>query len=46
MMHAWEQIQETIEFIENHLSEKISIDSLAKMVALSPFYYQSSLVTW
>lgn len=40
MMHAWEQIQETIEFIEDHLSEEISINSLAKMAALSPFYYQ------
>lgn len=40
MMHAWEQIQETIEFIEDHLCEEISIDSLAKMAALSPFYYQ------
>lgn len=39
-MHAWEQIQETIDFIEAHLSEEISIDSLAKMAALSPFYYQ------
>lgn len=39
-MHAWEQIQETIEFIENHLSSEISIDSLAKRAALSPFYYQ------
>lgn len=39
-MHAWEQIQETIEFIEDHLSEEISIDSLAKTALLSPFYYQ------
>ncbi len=39
-MHAWEQIQQTIDFIEYHLSEEISIDSLAKMAALSPFYYQ------
>jgi AraC family transcriptional regulator len=39
-MHAWEQIQQTIEFIENHLSEDISIENLAKMAALSPFYYQ------
>lgn len=39
-MHAWEQIQETIEFIEDHLSEEISIDSLAKTALLSTFYYQ------
>lgn len=39
-MHAWEQIQQTIEFIEGHLSEEISINNLAKMASLSPFYYQ------
>lgn len=39
-MHAWEQIQQTIEFIEDHLSEEIRIDNLAKMAALSLFYYQ------
>ncbi len=39
-MHAWEQIQQTIEFIEGHLSEEINIDNLAKMASLSPFYYQ------
>lgn len=39
-MHAWEQIQETIEFIEDHLSEEISIEKLAKTALLSPFYYQ------
>ncbi len=38
-MHAWEQIQQTIEFIEYHLDEEISIESLAKMASLSPFYY-------
>jgi len=39
-MHAWEQIQQTIEFIEDHLGEEINIESLAKTAALSPFYYQ------
>ncbi len=39
-MHAWEQIQQTIDYIEEHLSEEITIESLAKMSALSPFYYQ------
>ena len=39
-MHAWEQIQQTIEFIEYHLDEEIDIESLAKMASLSPFYYQ------
>ena len=39
-MHAWEQIQQTIEYIEEHLDEEIDIDRLAKLAALSPFYYQ------
>lgn len=39
-MYAWEQIQKTVDYIEEHLNEDISIESLAKMAALSPFYYQ------
>ncbi len=39
-MHAWKQIQETIEFIEDHMDEEIDIVSLAAMASLSPFYYQ------
>ncbi|MEA4988021.1 MAG: helix-turn-helix domain-containing protein [Anaerovorax sp.] len=39
-MHAWEQIQKTIDYIEKHLSEEIDIDTLSKIAALSPFYYQ------
>ncbi len=39
-MHAWEQIQQTIEYIENHLDEEIEIENLAKIASLSPFYYQ------
>lgn len=39
-MHAWVQIQETVDYIENHLSEDINIESLANLAALSPFYYQ------
>lgn len=39
-MHAWEQIQKTIEFIEYHLDEEVDIDNLAKIASLSPFYYQ------
>ena len=39
-MHAWEQIQQTIEFMEYHLDEEIDIENLAKMASLSPFYYQ------
>lgn len=39
-MHAWEQIQKTIDFIEEHLDGEISIEELSKTAALSPFYYQ------
>ena len=39
-MHAWEQIQQTVEYIEEHLSEDLKIENLAKMAALSPFYFQ------
>lgn len=39
-MHAWEQIQITVEYIEEHISEEIKISELAKLASLSPFYYQ------
>lgn len=39
-MHAWKQIQQTIEYIEENLSEENSIENLAKIASLSPFYYQ------
>ncbi|MNM86839.1 Right origin-binding protein [compost metagenome] len=39
-MHAWEQIQITVDYIEEHLSEEIRIDELAKLASLSQFYYQ------
>lgn len=39
-MHAWEQIQETVDYIEEHLSDGPDIENLAKMASLSPFYYQ------
>lgn len=39
-MHAWEQIQQTIEYIEDHLDEEINIENLAKIASLSPFYFQ------
>ncbi len=40
IMHAWEQIQITVEHIENHLAEEIKINELAKLASLSSFYYQ------
>lgn len=39
-MHAWEQIQKTVDYIEDHLSEEITVGALADMAALSTFYYQ------
>lgn len=39
-MHAWESIQTAVDYIENHLSEDIDIELLAKKAALSPFYFQ------
>lgn len=39
-MHAWEQIQLTVDHIEEHLSEEIKIEHLAQLASLSQFYYQ------
>lgn len=39
-MHAWEQIQRTLDEIENHIGEELNIQQLAETAALSPFYYQ------
>lgn len=39
-MHAWEAIQESINYIEEHFMNEIRIEELAEMVGLSPFYYQ------
>lgn len=39
-MHAWEQIQWTLDYIETHLAEPLEIEDLARRAALSPFYYQ------
>ncbi|MDF9823840.1 AraC family transcriptional regulator [Breznakia sp. PF5-3] len=39
-MHAWESIQITINYIEDHLCDEIKIDKLASLACLSTFYYQ------
>lgn len=39
-MHAWEQIQITIDYIENNLDKDLSITLLSDLASLSPFYYQ------
>ena len=39
-MHAWEAIEQSLTFIEEHLAEEISTEELANTVGLSPFYFQ------
>ncbi|MCC5908860.1 MAG: AraC family transcriptional regulator [Clostridiaceae bacterium] len=39
-MHAWEQIQKTVDIIEENISEEIKIETLASMAGLSQFYFQ------
>lgn len=39
-MHAWEAVQKSVDYIENHLTEEIPIDKLAEIAGLSPFYFQ------
>ncbi|WP_027398468.1 helix-turn-helix domain-containing protein [Anaerovorax odorimutans] len=39
-MHAWEQIQITVDYIEKNLPDDLKIDDLAKLASLSQFYYQ------
>ena len=44
-MHAWETIERSLDFIEEHLEEEIKIEALADTAALSPFYFQR-LFAW
>lgn len=39
-MHAWEQIQKTLDFIDKNLSEEIKIETLSNIAGLSQFYFQ------
>ena len=39
-MHAWEAIQKTLDYMEEHIAEDIEIESLADTACLSLFYYQ------
>ena len=39
-MHAWEAIQKTLNYIEEHLNEEIQIEELVETAVLSLFYYQ------
>ena len=39
-MHAWEAIEQSLTYIEEHLTKEISTEELADTVGLSPFYFQ------
>ena len=39
-MHAWEAIEQSLTYIEEHLTGEISTEELANTVGLSPFYFQ------
>lgn len=39
-MHAWEAIQNSLNYIEDHLSENIKIKTLANAASLSLYYFQ------
>ncbi len=39
-MHAWEAVQNSLNYIEDHLLENIKMETLANVAALSPYYYQ------
>lgn len=39
-MHAWEQIQKVVDYIDNHIGEDMSLENLAQIACLSPYYFQ------
>jgi len=39
-MHAWESIQKVLDYIEGNIAHSHSAEELAKIAALSPFYFQ------
>lgn len=39
-MYAWEAIQKTLDYMEEHIDENPQVEELAAIAALSPFYYQ------
>ena len=38
-MHSFERISQALKYIDSHLAENISIDRLAGMFYMSPFYF-------
>lgn len=39
-VHAWEAIQETINYIEDNIDQNLSMEELSQIAKLSQFYYQ------
>ena len=39
-MYAWEAIQKTLDYIEEHFGEEVTVDLLAEEAHLSKYYYQ------
>jgi len=39
-MHAWESIQNVLDYIESNLTQNHSPEELSRVAALSPFYFQ------
>ncbi|EOH90221.1 helix-turn-helix domain-containing protein [Enterococcus pallens] len=39
-MKTWESIQQTIDYIEEHLDQELALTELAAVAHLSPFYFQ------
>ncbi|MFQ7237489.1 MAG: helix-turn-helix transcriptional regulator, partial [Enterococcus hulanensis] len=39
-MHAWEAIQKSVDHIEEHIKEELTIEDLAKVSYLSLYYFQ------
>ena len=45
-MHAWEAIQNTVDYIEAHIKEDISAERLSEIAGLSPFIFRDFLSVW
>ena len=45
-MHAWEAIEQSLSFIEEHLAEEIPTEELANTIGLSPFYSSACSSDW
>ena len=39
-MHAWEAVQKSVDYVEEHFQENMRAEDLAEMAGVSPFYFQ------